>query len=438
MVTSGQRTQKRRSATVDEPNNKKRQTTTRSQKAAQGKYTGSAKKATTEEARKVKEDSKLVTGMRTRSGSHGRKPMKSNTPPEVIRHPPRVKKAKPVRKTLLQPDAHQLNNLFQHSQNRPPPKPIAVKPPEKLTLPKKIVSGTVEEKKSRREELEKKQKEIKNLETNSEEPSEKETKEEVIICPFCSEELKQPLPNNVQEALEAIWAKDKEYEEKQQSKIFQPSSLSEGTVRPRIRLKRGASNLEQFTFCRMHEFEMVIKPQGKEKGYPLEIEFESLPGRLRKLQPELEDIISGRVQSTFRDTAIKAYQELGRNRARSTMGVMARFETTLPGYYGSRGASVILHTLSAMFLHTGILTKEKTAPQLPMEYLQQVMVPEAGCRLIREDLQAKQKAKKNKKVISLEDALDVMKDSCEFGNMVHSSQDDDTKGVKYVSSEDES
>lgn len=72
-----------------------------------------------------------------------------------------------------------------------------------------------------------------------------------------------------------------------------------------------------------------------------------------------------------------------------------------------------------MFLHTRILTKEKTAPQLPMEYLQQVLLPETGFRLIKEDLMVQRSSD-----VTDQEAMDTMKASTEFGSMIHSSQDD--------------
>jgi hypothetical protein len=39
-----------------------------------------------------------------------------------------------------------------------------------------------------------------------------------------------------------------------------------------------------------------------------------------------------------------------------------------------------------MYLLSGILNTINTAPQTPMEYLQHVLTPEVGFRLIREDL----------------------------------------------------
>ena len=50
------------------------------------------------------------------------------------------------------------------------------------------------------------------------------------------------------------------------------------------------------------------------------------------------------------------------------------------------------------------------SPQTPMEYLQEVLVPEAAVRLIQEDYQE----------IQIEKACEIMLQSVEFGACVHS------------------
>ncbi|KAK3808249.1 MAG: restriction of telomere capping protein 4, partial [Linnemannia gamsii] len=85
-----------------------------------------------------------------------------------------------------------------------------------------------------------------------------------------------------------------------------------------------------------------------------------------------------------------------------------------PGYYGSKGSTMIMEALVKMFLETHILTHEVTRPQEPIEYIQQVLVPETGVRLILEDRKDISDA-----AISMEDAQAIMLDSVEFGNYVH-------------------
>lgn len=91
-----------------------------------------------------------------------------------------------------------------------------------------------------------------------------------------------------------------------------------------------------------------------------------------------------------------------------------------------------------MFLQSGFLTPKMTSPQLPLEYIQQVLVPETAVRLIRNDLwnermnteQRNAQKKKGKKTPSarnptkkeqtelMEEALVIMKESSEYGSLV--------------------
>lgn len=150
-----------------------------------------------------------------------------------------------------------------------------------------------------------------------------------MLCPFCGEELGKNIPESVRKALGEIQAKDKKFEEEQDAEHALRDSSSLNQLRPHMLLKRDVSNLEQFTFCRLHQLELVIKPEGIRKGYPVEIDFDGLAKRVEKLRDELEDVISGKLHSVFRDIGLQAYKDLGRNRARSSMGVMLRFERTL-------------------------------------------------------------------------------------------------------------
>jgi len=60
-------------------------------------------------------------------------------------------------------------------------------------------------------------------------------------------------------------------------------------------------------------------------------------------------------------------------------------------------------------MDTNSLTMEMTKPQAPLEYLNQVIIPETAIRLISQDRGG----------ISLEEARRVMEDSVEFGMYVH-------------------
>lgn len=70
--------------------------------------------------------------------------------------------------------------------------------------------------------------------------------------------------------------------------------------------------------------------------------------------------------------------------------------------------------LAAMFIESQFLTPERAHPQKPVEYIQQVLIPETAMRLIQEDRSILQQ-----RDVTLEEAQEVMTSSVEFGGYVH-------------------
>ena len=80
-----------------------------------------------------------------------------------------------------------------------------------------------------------------------------------------------------------------------------------------------------------------------------------------------------------------------------------------------------------MYIRTGILTMEKTRPQLPVEYAQQILVPEVGHRLIREDLLKNKHENSSDKINGdalKKQAIEIMKESTEYGQFVYPADED--------------
>jgi hypothetical protein len=236
---------------------------------------------------------------------------------------------------------------------------------------------------------------------------EDESNADKVQCPFCAEYL-IPMTRSIEQALNEIHEKDKKYEKNQREKEDPSSSFS----RPmNVVNKRPVLNSEKDSFCKLHKLELVIKPDGVKKGYPTKIAFEDLGRRIEKLDQELKDVIRNKLASDYRRIAEEAYKELGQNKARSTTSVMNRFEKSLPGYYGPKGANIILEHLVRVYMNSGYLKEKLVSDQLPLEFLQQVLVPEAGFRLIRQDL-----SKKGPVSNATEKAKSTMAASRDYGN----------------------
>lgn len=70
------------------------------------------------------------------------------------------------------------------------------------------------------------------------------------------------------------------------------------------------------------------------------------------------------------------------------------------------GSRMIGDALTSMFVKTSsILTMSLPKPRTPVEYIQQVLIPEAGILLIQEDLE-----QKRGQSVDVNIALDVMKE----------------------------
>ncbi|CEP18959.1 hypothetical protein [Parasitella parasitica] len=241
--------------------------------------------------------------------------------------------------------------------------------------------------------------------------------EDKIICPFCSESI-FPITKPISRALKALEKRDDEFARKQKQR-FEDMNGSSSFSRPvGFESKRIVPSEEKDKFCKLHRLELVIKPQGIKEGYPKEIDFEKLEPTIRTFDKELKDVIRRRVHSDYRKLAEEAYEEQGQAKARSTMSLLSRFTATLPGYYGPKGAAFILKTLTKMYLDTGYLEDHLVSAQLPLEFLQQVMIPEVGYRLIRRDLSIN-----GLKPNLSEKAKRVMKESTAYGNAMFPADD---------------
>ncbi|KAI9346680.1 RTC4-like domain-containing protein [Pilaira anomala] len=231
-------------------------------------------------------------------------------------------------------------------------------------------------------------------------------------CPLCFELLKPPFPRLLNRLIETVRKNEQEFNQEQEKRhaLIVSQSIEQGTIPPPfIKKKPGISKNDQNRICRMHKVELELKPLGIKRGYPSSIQFEKIPERINVFKDELKGIIEGRIKSDYLDRVLASYDELGSTKARQMTAVMDRFEESLPGYYGHRGSFYIMEKLNQVFLKTNELDKTKSSPLTPIEYIQQVLVPETGIRLIKQDLN----------LMDLNDASKVMKESTEYGSIVY-------------------
>ncbi|KAI7901479.1 RTC4-like domain-containing protein [Cokeromyces recurvatus] len=247
-----------------------------------------------------------------------------------------------------------------------------------------------------------------------------EIKKESFECPNCAKIIYPPYPPNLGQLIKSLKDQetqhDKEKQEEYKSYVAQCKEKGE-TPLPFLTEPLEIDINQKKNICRVHKIELKYKPMAKEKGYPEHIDFNLIDKRIMSFQGELKSIIDKSLPSSFLDNALKRFEKLG-TKARNTDEVLKTFEAYLPGYYGNKGSDKMMDTLNRLFLQTDYMNNEKAAPLTVVEFLQQVLVPECGIRLIREDKQNK---------ITLEEAKSIMSESQEYGSTVYFSVDVDNK-----------
>ncbi|KAG6374759.1 hypothetical protein JVT61DRAFT_4135 [Boletus reticuloceps] len=224
------------------------------------------------------------------------------------------------------------------------------------------------------------------------------------MCPYCDEELPSHSTPFLQHLLAAARKK----------------SVSD--PRPRNRGALKAPLTVYISVCQRHRFESHQLPIAIERGWPRTIDFTKVPARVKKMKKELEAILldkddtsdiedlgtddghgRSRSKSVFWREVKKEVKKQGSRAVVGVRGQFASFEKTQPGYYGEQGSVIIHQTLFDLF-PPSTFDATLIAPLAPAEFIQRVLVPEAGWRLIAQDL-----------CVDMEDAIVTLRDSAQYG-----------------------
>ncbi|CAG8838153.1 24660_t:CDS:2, partial [Gigaspora margarita] len=200
-------------------------------------------------------------------------------------------------------------------------------------------------------------------------------------CPFCADLLPNPLPEKICLLLRKI-ANQNSIVVMHLLKIA-PTKISTPTSEDKL------------TFCEIHQVETTIVSDSIQKGYLMQIDFGLLETRIFQMKTELLNIINRKANSYYCDFALKICNKIGSRKAR---------------YYGQCGLNIISNILSKLFLDTNLLTYDLVFLKKPVDYLQEILVPETVLHLIFQD----------KGGLELELARKIMKDSANFGDYIYS------------------
>ncbi|KAH6562843.1 hypothetical protein BASA60_010966 [Batrachochytrium salamandrivorans] len=178
------------------------------------------------------------------------------------------------------------------------------------------------------------------------------------------------------------------------------------------------SSLPRFVACPANPncaAEETVIPQGLVKGYPMEIDFKGVRRRVEKMRCMFKDILLGRVHSVFLDLALVSFRELGKWKAQANDTKFLRLSKLQCGYYGWRGGNAIFKVIQSIFRGPNSdLNPTATAPQSVLDYIQNVLVPEAALHLIAQDQKLDMTDAND-----LEKVREIMRESAEFGRCVH-------------------
>ncbi|KAK7042406.1 RTC4-like domain-containing protein [Favolaschia claudopus] len=139
-----------------------------------------------------------------------------------------------------------------------------------------------------------------------------------------------------------------------------------------------------------NEFERSELPKAVANGWPQQINWEFMSARVLAL----EDLIYGiffdengaRLGCVFWGEFLAAAADRKAGDHRNVMAQFATFHNWRPGYYGERGAQLIQRVLYAWFLPTPESRLDHiTSPLSVTEFIERILVPEVGLRLIAED-----------------------------------------------------
>ncbi|KAI5825177.1 hypothetical protein K523DRAFT_420219 [Schizophyllum commune Tattone D] len=208
------------------------------------------------------------------------------------------------------------------------------------------------------------------------------------LCPYCDELLPSSPTPTLTRMLEEV------------AKKSRPA--------PRPSNPRGRkAQLRHFAIvCQRHRFERDVLPDAERKGWPKKIDWSALPSRVRRLRDELQEILEDEIDHggcVFWKELAKEIKEKGTRAATGVAGQFENFEKVQIGYYGEQGAAIITQTLYSMF-PMDLIDPDKVFPLSPSEFLQRVLLPEAGLRLIEED-----------RGRGASDALRTLRESAKYG-----------------------
>ncbi|KAJ7935204.1 RTC4-like domain-containing protein [Mycena leptocephala] len=243
------------------------------------------------------------------------------------------------------------------------------------------------------------------------------------LCPYCD----TPLPAQPTPLLTRL--------------LEQTFNKSYRDARPSNPLGRKAPMGVFVAVCQRHRFESETLPEAEARGWPKYIDWAGLKHRVLAMKRNLQQILADpgdpivygnddgeeeneakqkhasqsgrkkgpRMSCVFWKELVKELKTKGSKGVKGVRGQFANFEKTQPGYYGELGSVIIHQTLYDMFPLTAV-DPDLVDPLTPNEFIQRILVPEVGMRLVMEDMDLNPDDKSDKKR-----AVTVLRESASYG-----------------------
>lgn len=173
---------------------------------------------------------------------------------------------------------------------------------------------------------------------------------------------------------------------------------------------------EQIQFCHAHK-QHEAHQTCVQRGYP-SIDWTRVPTRMRRHNAFIESILEQRVPSHFRDRLAEKVSK-GENRSLMQTLKSGASETLTPGYYGPKGARVMMDHITKTFsaaIRTRAGSDRLIASGGVSGYIQAVLVPELATRLVMDDMRVGEAG-----------AREVLAESIEIGELLNEQEQDSVK-----------
>ncbi|KAL9125687.1 MAG: hypothetical protein Q9217_005146 [Psora testacea] len=171
---------------------------------------------------------------------------------------------------------------------------------------------------------------------------------------------------------------------------------------------------QQSEFCKSHQIKSA-RDHWQQRDYP-NIQWSTFDQRLKTYHRTIEDILQGSKPSFYRN-ALEDSLKTGKNRTlKQTMMQGHTFEGLLPGYYGSRGAKMMVDNIIARFASKlrRLGGSDKIISSSGVSgYVQAVLAPELAVLLVMDDMKTDE-----------DGAREVLRDSVDIGNLLNEEEDE--------------